>query len=128
MKRPKKVKGRDAAVKTGGFSIVELIIALAIAMCAPSSHQVLGNLHLIVDVVGIPPRHRLQPCEPFARRVRPENTFTGHIKTTLPPPDDVFSLFNIGDFREVVTTRDFTAESSEPPADKRASMFCFPTE
>ena len=36
------------------------------------------------------------------------------IKTSLPAPDDEIKLLYLGDFREVTTTRDFIAETSEP--------------
>ena len=39
---------------------------------------------------------------------------TTTITTTLPPPDNEFTLFNQGDHYEVATTRDFLAESTEP--------------
>jgi hypothetical protein len=36
------------------------------------------------------------------------------IVTTLPPPDDQFKLYGIGDFYQVTTFDDFTAESDQP--------------
>lgn len=36
------------------------------------------------------------------------------IQTTLPPPEDVIKLYRMGDWYEVLTTRDFLAESDQP--------------
>ncbi len=37
-----------------------------------------------------------------------------YITTTLPPPDDSFSLVGVGDYHQVTTTRDFMAEADQP--------------
>jgi len=58
-------------------------------------------------IVGVAP-------EPEYFRFAATREGTTHISTTLPPPDDEFSLSGLGDWHEVTTYGDFTAQSDEP--------------
>ena len=60
-------------------------IAIVIPVGAAAGHQPLGDSHLIATVARIPPRHRLQSGEAFARRMGPEDPLAGDIEAPLPP-------------------------------------------
>ena len=60
-------------------------VAIVIPVGAAAGHQPLGDSHLIATVARIPPRHRLQSGEAFARRMGPEDSFASHIEAPVAP-------------------------------------------